>query len=53
MPKFISEPTTIQAVGNKIKLISEFIGNVNTKDNAVSIALMDSPGGWIEPGQAP
>ena len=53
MPKFIREPTRIQAAGNKVKIISEFIGYVNTKDSAVSVALMNSPSGWKEPGQTP
>jgi hypothetical protein len=53
MPKFINEPTKIKAAGNKVKLIEEYIGNVNSKNNNVSIAIMNSPGGWAEPGQQP
>lgn len=53
MAKRITEPTVIAAEGNKPKLIEEFIGRVNSKTSAVSIAKMKSPEGWIEPGQTP
>ena len=53
MPTLIAKPTRIEAAGNKPKLIDEYIGRVNSKDDAVSIAHMRSPGGWIEPGQTP
>lgn len=53
MPVKIESPTIISAAGNKPKIIEEFIGNVNSKSNSVSIARMKSPAGWIEPGQKP
>ncbi|TSA26510.1 MAG: cupin [Ignavibacteriales bacterium] len=53
MPIKIESPTIISAAGNKPKIIEEFIGNVNSKTNSVSVARMKSPGGWIEPGQKP
>ena len=53
MPTLISEPARIEAAGNKPKLIDEFIGRVNSKTSALSIAHMRSPQGWIEPGQTP
>jgi quercetin dioxygenase-like cupin family protein len=53
MPKLISQPTRIAAAGNKIKEIEEFVGRVNTQDEALSVARMKSPPGWIEPGQRP
>jgi mannose-6-phosphate isomerase-like protein (cupin superfamily) len=53
MPTFIPEPTRIQSAGNKPKLIDEFVGRVNTKTSAASVAHMRSPQGWIEPGQTP
>lgn len=53
MPQLIEKPTTIEATGNKPKSIEEYIGRVNTQTEAVSIALMRSPSGWIEPGQRP
>jgi mannose-6-phosphate isomerase-like protein (cupin superfamily) len=53
MPTLIPEPTRVEAAGNKPKLIDEFVGRVNTGDAQVSIARMRSPGGWVEPGQAP
>ena len=53
MPTKIKSPTIIKAAGNKPKQIEEFIGRVNTKTGAVSIARMKSPPGWIEPGQTP
>ena len=53
MPTLIPTPTVIQAAGNKPKRIEEFIGRVNSRTEAVSIARMSSPGGWVEPGQTP
>src|ERR1700761_1562759 len=52
-PVLIPQPTRITAAGNKPKLIDEYIGRVNSKDSAVSVAHMRSPQGWVEPGQAP
>jgi mannose-6-phosphate isomerase-like protein (cupin superfamily) len=53
MPRLIEHPTRVEAAGNKPKLIDEYVGRVNSADSAVSIAHMRSPGGWVEPGQAP
>ena len=53
MPTLIPQPTRIQAAGNKPKLIAEYIGRVNSKTSAASVAHMRSPHGWLEPGQTP
>ena len=53
MPVLISSPTRIEAAGNKPKVIDEYVGRVNTRGEAVSIAHMRSPGGWVEPGETP
>ena len=53
MTTHLTTPTVIRAVGNKPKTIEEFIGRVNSKTEAVSIARMKSPAGWSEPGQMP
>jgi ethanolamine utilization protein EutQ len=53
MPTLVSQPTRIQAAGNKPKLIDEYIGRVNSRTSAASIAHMRSPQGWAEPGQTP
>ena len=53
MPTLIMAPTVIAAAGNKPKKIEEYVGRVNTADEAVSVARMTSPGGWVEPGQRP
>jgi len=53
MPTLINNPSVIEAVGNKPKIIEEFVGRVNSKTEGVSIARMKSPSGWIEPGQTP
>jgi quercetin dioxygenase-like cupin family protein len=53
MAKLINEPSIIEAVGNKPKIIKEFIGRVNSGTEQISIAKMTSPPGWIEPGQKP
>jgi mannose-6-phosphate isomerase-like protein (cupin superfamily) len=53
MPTLIPQPTRIQAAGNKPKLIDEYVGRVNSKTTATSVAHMRSPQGWLEPGQTP
>ena len=53
MPTHIKQPSVIEAAGNKPKRIEEFIGRVNSKTDVCSVARMNSPGGWIEPGQTP
>ena len=53
MPTFIAAPTLVTAAGNKPKIIQEFVGRVNSKTEAASIAHMKSPEGWVEPGQTP
>ena len=53
MPEHITQPTRIVAAGNKPKLIDEYVGRVNSRTGAVSVAHMRSPSGWIEPGQTP
>ena len=53
MATLIEKATQVKSAGNKPKIIEEFIGHVNSKTPGVSIALMQSPGGWVEPGQTP
>lgn len=53
MPRLIPQPTRIASAGNKPKLIDEFVGRVNSATDALSIARMNSPSGWVEPGQTP
>jgi len=53
MPKLIKQPTRIKAAGNKPKEIREYVGRVNSKTEALSVAHMISPQGWEEPGQKP
>lgn len=53
MPTFIPQPTRIAAAGNKPKVIREYVGRVNSGTDAVSVAHMSNPAGWIEPGQTP
>jgi mannose-6-phosphate isomerase-like protein (cupin superfamily) len=53
MPDLIEKPTIIAAVGNLPKRIAEYVGRVNSATAAVSIARMESPAGWTEPGQTP
>jgi mannose-6-phosphate isomerase-like protein (cupin superfamily) len=43
----------VEAAGNKPKLIREYVGRVNSATPGVSVAHMQSPAGWIEPGQTP
>lgn len=59
MAELIPQPTVVPAVGTKPKQIEEYVGRVNTPADAartgaaVSIARMQSPSGWVEPGQVP
>jgi len=49
----ITEPIRIEAAGTPTKIIDEFFGRVASATSSVSIARMDSPTGWAEPGQTP
>jgi quercetin dioxygenase-like cupin family protein len=53
MPVLVREPTRVAAAGTPPKKIEEFIGRVNTRTPVVSLARMQSPEGWKEPGQRP
>ncbi|HEY5535859.1 MAG TPA: cupin [Ignavibacteria bacterium] len=53
MPVIINKPSVIKSAGNKEKIIQEYFGTVNSGNEDVSIAIMKSPGGWLEPGQKP
>jgi len=53
LPTLISQPTRIEAAGNKPKRIEEYVGRVNSRTEKTSVAHMRSPGGWQEPGQTP
>jgi mannose-6-phosphate isomerase-like protein (cupin superfamily) len=53
MPELIDTPSRVEAAGTKPKLIDEFVGRVNTGEERVSVARMNSPQDWVEPGQRP
>lgn len=53
MPTLIEFPSIIESAGNKPKRIEEYVGRVNSGTEAVSVARMQSPSGWVEPGQRP
>jgi ethanolamine utilization protein EutQ (cupin superfamily) len=53
MPRLIENPSVIESAGNKPKRIEEYVGRVNSGHDAVSVARMQSPAGWTEPGQRP
>jgi quercetin dioxygenase-like cupin family protein len=53
MATLIERPTRVEAAGNKPKVIDEFIGLVNSGTARLSLARMQSPPGWVEPGQTP
>lgn len=53
MPDLIEKPTIVAAAGHPPKRIAEYVGRVNSATAAVSIARMQSPAGWSEPGQTP
>jgi len=53
VPEIIESPSRVEAAGTKPKLIDEFVGRVNTGEERLSVARMQSPEGWEEPGQRP
>lgn len=53
MAQLITHPTEVKAAGNKTKIIREYFGRVNSKTDTLSVAHMQSPKGWEEPGQRP
>jgi len=53
MAQHIKSPTLVKSAGNKVKLIEEFVGMVNSGTSDISIARMKSPAGWEEPAQTP
>jgi quercetin dioxygenase-like cupin family protein len=55
MPTLIEKPTRFTALGkqDEPKIIDEYIGGETSRTDAVSIAHMKSPSGWVEPGQKP
>ena len=53
MAQHIKSPTVIKSAGNKVKLIEEFVGFVNSGNSEISVAKMTSPSGWEEPAQTP
>jgi len=53
MITLIEKPSVIAAAGNKPKIIEEFVGRVNSRTESLSVARMQSPSGWVEPGQTP
>ena len=53
MPVHLPSPTRIVAAGSPPKAIDEYVGRVNSGTDAVSVAHMRSPSGWVEPGQRP
>lgn len=53
MAQLITAPTVLHAAGSPPKTIAEFVGRLATGTDAVSIAVMQSPSGWSEPGQRP
>jgi mannose-6-phosphate isomerase-like protein (cupin superfamily) len=51
MAEVITGATRIPVPGGKV--IDEYVGRVNSGEEAVSIAHMVAPPGWAEPAQAP
>ena len=53
MPRLIDAPSVVQAAGTPPKRIEEYVGRVNSGHTGISVARMQSPKGWREPGQRP
>jgi fluoroacetyl-CoA thioesterase len=52
-PALVDSPAVIEAAGVPPKRIEEYVGRVRSGTQAVSVARMQSPPGWAEPGQTP
>jgi quercetin dioxygenase-like cupin family protein len=53
MPTLIPNPTRIEATTNKTIFIDEYVGKLRSGHEQVSIAFLECPAGWVEPGQTP
>jgi hypothetical protein len=53
MPTIVQAPSIIKAAGKGEKIIEEYFGRINSNQPEISIARMNSPQGWEEPGQCP
>ena len=53
MVRLIEAPVVVPSPGNPPKTIAEFVGRVSTASEGCSVAVMQSPTGWAEPGQRP
>jgi mannose-6-phosphate isomerase-like protein (cupin superfamily) len=53
MPVLLESPSLVGAAGTPPKRIAEHVGRVATTEARVSVAVMESPPGWKEPGQRP
>lgn len=53
MIRIIHEPVRIAAHGSPPKQIEEFVGRRSSGTCSASLARMNSPAGWGEPGQTP
>ena len=53
MEPTVADAVEVEAAGTPPKLIREFVGRVATGHEAVSVAVMRSPAGWLEPAQTP
>lgn len=53
MAQLIESPVRVAAAGDPPKIIEEFVGRANGEESRVSVARMQSPPGWDEPGQQP
>jgi quercetin dioxygenase-like cupin family protein len=53
MIRIIREPVRIAAHGSPPKQIEEYVGRLSSATQRASVARMNSPAGWGEPGQTP
>jgi mannose-6-phosphate isomerase-like protein (cupin superfamily) len=53
MPTMIEAPSVITTGGQDEKRIDEYLGRVQGGETTMSVALMQAPSGWREPGQRP
>jgi mannose-6-phosphate isomerase-like protein (cupin superfamily) len=51
--RIVAQPVSLEAAGSPPKTITEYIGAVASEDTGISVAIMQSPSGWSEPGQTP
>jgi ethanolamine utilization protein EutQ (cupin superfamily) len=53
MAQLIATPSMVEVPGTPVTVLAEFVGRLASGEQRVSIAILEFPPGWSEPGQTP